>query len=226
MMKNKKKIRIAFWIIVLSGSALLGFITEALKISNSTRNVLLIIWLGVIAIVSVAIDMLWLQAFNRQLKSLQPILLKEHDPDRYIQEISALLEGKKSPHLRCALLINLSAAYCEKKEYDTAKTLLMQINPKKITGINKLIFWANLAYIHFYLNENEQACTILTQQQKEFSKFAEHPHLGGLIAILSIFKKLSEGETSEANTLLEKVRTRWENEQNAPDFDYLMQRCS
>ncbi|MDF3004108.1 MAG: hypothetical protein K0S22_580 [Oscillospiraceae bacterium] len=226
MMKNKKKIRIAFWIIVLSGSALLGFITEALKISNSTRNVLLIIWLGVIAIVSVAIDMLWLQAFNRQLKSLQPILLKEHDPDRYIQEISALLEGKKSPHLRCALLINLSAAYCEKKEYDTAKTLLMQINPKKITGINKLIFWANLAYIHFYLNENEQACTILTQQQKEFSKFAEHPHLGGLIAILSVFKKLSEGETSEANTLLEKVRARWENEQNAPDFDYLMQRCS
>lgn len=226
MMKNKKKIRIAFWIIVLSGSTLLGFITEALKISNSTRNVLLIIWLGVIAIVSVAIDMLWLQSFNRQLKSLQPILLKEHDPDRYIQEISALLEGKKSPHLRCALLINLSAAYCEKKEYDTAKTLLMQINPKKITGINKLIFWANLAYIHFYLNENEQACTILTQQQKEFSKFAEHPHLGGLIAILSIFKKLSEGESSEANTLLEKVRDRWENEQNAPDFDYLMQRCS
>lgn len=102
----------------------------------------------------------------------------------------------------------------------------MQINPKKITGIKKLIFWANLAYIHFYLNENEQACAILTQQQKEFSKFAEHPHLGGLITILSVFKKLSEGETSKANAILEKVRARWENEQNAPDFDYLMQRCS
>ena len=226
MMKNKRKIRIAFWIIVLSGSALLGFITEALKISISTRNVLLIIWLGAIAIVSVVIDMLWLQAFNRQLKSLQPILFEEHDPDRYIQEISELLEGKKSPHLRGALLINLSAAYCEKKEYDTAKTLLLQINPKKITGINKLIFWANLAYIHFQLDEDEQACAILTQQQKEFIKFAEHPHLGGLIAILSIFRKLSEGDKSEANAILEQVRARWENEQNAPDFDYLMQRCS
>lgn len=226
MLKNKKKIRIAFWVAAVTLSALLGVATEALEISDSAKNVLLIVWLGSMAAVSVAIDLLWYRSFNQRLKALQPILLKERDPDRYIQEISALLEGKKSPQLRGVLLINLSAAYCEKKEYDTAKTLLLQIDPKKLAGINRLAYWADLAYVHFYLHEDERACAALARQEKELLKFADHPHLGGLIAILSVFKKLAEGDKPGAKALLEQARARWENAHSAPDFDYLAQRCS
>lgn len=225
MEKNKKKIRIAFWMIVLSLSALLGIAAEALDIGDSVKNVLLVAWLITVALVSVSIDLLWYRAFNQRLRALQPILLEERDPDRYIQEISALLEGKKSPQLRGALLINLSAAYCEKQEYDTAKALLLQIDPKKLAGLNRLVFWANLAYVHFYLRDDAQACAILAQQERVFLKFSDHPDLGSLLAILLIFKKLAEGDKAAAKALLEQARPRWENGYNAADFDYLAQLC-
>ncbi len=225
MMENKKRIRTVFWIIVLSGSILLGVLSPALSMADRARNILLIAWLVSIAAASVAIDLLWYRAFNRQLKALQPILLEERDPDRYIQEISALLEGKKSSHLRGVLLINLSAAYCEKREYDTAKTLLLQIEPRKLSGINRPVYWADLAYVHFYLREDKQACTILARQQKAFAPLAASPQLGGLLAILTIFQKLSTGDKAGAKAALAQARPRWENAHNAPDFDYLARQC-
>ncbi len=225
MMKNKKKIRTAFWIIVLSGSALLGVAVGALDTRAAVKNTLLIVWLGAVAAAAVAIDLLWYRAFNQRLKALQPILSEERDPDRYIQEISALLEGKRSPQLRGVLLINLCAAYCDKKEYDTAKALLMQINPKKLAPINRLVYWADLAYVHFHLQEDAQACDIITQQQKALLKFQDNPHFGGLVAILLIFKKMAEGDKVEAKALLDQARVQWQTARNTHDFEHLEQLC-
>lgn len=225
MMENKKKIRAVFWIIVLSGSLLLGAAIGALEISHGGKNALLAVWLGAVAVAAVAIDLLWYHAFNRRLKSLQPILSEEGDPDRYIQEISALLEGKRSPQLRGVLLVNLCAAYCDKEEYDTAKALLLQVNPKKLSPINRLAYWADLAYIHFHLQENAQACAILTQQENALLKFKESPHLGGLVAILFAFQKVAQGDKAAAKALLAQARPLWLTAHNAHDFEYLEQLC-
>lgn len=225
MIENKKKIRTVFWIIVLSGSLLLGAAVGALEVSHGGKNALLAVWLVAVAVASVAIDLLWYRAFNRQLKSLQPILSEEGDPDRYIQEISALLEGKRSPQLRGVLLINLCAAYCDKREYDTAKALLLQVNPKKLSPVNRLVYWADLAYIHFHLQEDAPACAILTQQKDALLKFKESPHLGGLIAILSTFQKIAEGDKTAAGVLLAQARPQWQTARNAHDFEYLDQLC-
>lgn len=225
MMENKKKIRTAFWIIILSGSLLLGVAVGALNVGPAVKNALLIVWLGAVAVAAVAIDLLWYRAFNRRLEALQPILAEERDPDRYIQEISALLEGKRSPQLRGVLLINLCAAYCDKKEYDTAKALLMQVNPKKLAPVNRLVYWADLAYIHFHLQEDTQACAILTQQQNMLLRFKDSPHFGGLIAILFVFQRVSQGNKDGAKALLEQARPQWQTARNTHDFDYLEQLC-
>ncbi|HWP51373.1 MAG TPA: hypothetical protein VN626_06725 [Clostridia bacterium] len=225
MIKSKKNIRVAFWVIVLSGSLLLGIVTAALDIGGATKNALVIIWLSTLAFASIAIDLLWYRAFNQQMKALQPILLEERNPDRYIQEISGLLEGKKSPRLRGILLINLCAAYCEKREYDTAKTLLLQIDPKKLASLNRLVFWADLAYVHFHLHEDAQACAILAKQEKLLFKLREHPHVGGLMTILFVFQKVAQGDKAEARALLEQARPKWQTARNAHDFDYLEQLC-
>lgn len=225
MIKNRKRIRTVFWIIVLSGSFLLCAALGTLDIGHLGKNALLILWLSVVGVVAVAIDLLWYRAFNQRLKALQPILSEEGDPDRYIQEISALLEVKRSPQLRGVLLINLCAAYCDKKEYDTAKALLQQVNPKKLAPVNRLIYWANLAYIHFHLQENAQACAILTRQKKALLKFKQSPHLGGLIAILFVFERVAQGDKAGAGALLEQARPQWQTARNAHDFEYLGQLC-
>jgi predicted negative regulator of RcsB-dependent stress response len=119
------------------------------------------------------------------------------------------------------LLLNLGAAYCEKQDYDKAKEILLQVNPRRLTGMNRSIYWADFAYVCFYLNENEQANAILTQQKAAFSKLGEDPQVGALIQILLIFQMLSQGNQSGAQILLEQVRPQWENEHTAPDFTYL-----
>ncbi|WMJ84648.1 hypothetical protein ACS3UN_06110 [Oscillospiraceae bacterium LTW-04] len=59
-------------------SVLLGLAGAALEIHETAKHILLIVWFGVIAVVSVAINLLWLRSFNKQLKALLPILSEEH----------------------------------------------------------------------------------------------------------------------------------------------------
>lgn len=221
MEKNRGKIRTYFWIAVIVISALFGIGIAAFDPDPSVKKVLIASFLGAVALISIAIDLLWYREFNKKLRSLQCVLLQEHDADRYICEINALMAGKKSPQIRNVLLLNLGAAYCEKQDYDKAKEILLQVNPRRLTGMNRSIYWADFAYVCFYLNENEQANAILAQQKAAFSKLGEDPQVGALIQILLIFQMLSQGNRSGAQMLLEQARPQWENEHTAPDFTYL-----
>lgn len=225
MKMRRKKIRTAFWIVLIVGSMGLGIGTAAFQPEPFVKTALILGWITVIFVSSVAIDLLWYRKLNQTLKALYPILFQEHDADRYIKEINTLLEEEKSPNIQEIRNLNLCAAYCEKKEYRTAKEKLLQINPRRLRGINQTVYWADLAYVHFYLQENEQANLILEQQAATFSKLSEDPYLGGLIAVLSIFQTLTQGDRTGAKQLLELARPQWENEHTAPDFGYLDKLC-
>lgn len=221
MEKNRGKIRAYFWIAVIVISALFGISIAAFDPDASVKKVLIASFLGAVALISIAIDLLWYREFNQKLDSLQSVLLQEHDADGYIREINTLMAGKQSTQIRNVLLLNLSPAYCEKQEYGKAKEILLQVNSRKLTGRNRCIYWADFAYVYFYLKENEQANAILAQQKVVFCKFSEDPGLGALIQVLRIFQMLSEGDRSGAQMLLERARPQWENEHTASDFIYL-----
>ncbi|WP_283609788.1 hypothetical protein [Faecalispora anaeroviscerum] len=225
MEKNRSKIRFVFWLVLIVGSALLGVGLAAFSLDRFTKNMTVAVWLAILSLTSIGIDLLWYRELNRKLMSLQSVLLEEHDADRYISEINALLEGKKSPHIRSIFLLNLSAAYCEKAEYHTAQDFLLQINPRKLTGINRSVYWANLAYVYFYLKEEEKAQLILEQQRAAFAKLSDHPQLGALLVVLGIFERLAQGDRPGARERLERERPRWETEHTASDFAYLDQLC-
>ena len=222
---DNKKIRMIFWIVIIVLSIFFGIVAAALDLSPTVRRILMAVYLTFVLISSISIDLLWYRFFNHRLKALQPILLHQRDADRYITEITALLEGKKSPQIRSVLKLNLSAAYCEKKEYEKAKELLLQIKPRKLAGTNRLIYWADLAYVYFYLQENQNAISIMDQQKVPFSKLSDNGYVGGLLAILSIFRKLAENDNIGARQLLDQSRAKWENQYTAPDFEYLEKQC-
>ena len=66
---------------------------------------------------------------------------------------------------------------------------------------------------------------LMEEQEKAFSKLRENPKLGAILAILSIFQNFALGRVSEAKSLLEKERPRWENNYIRPDFKYLDDLC-
>ncbi|MEA4934923.1 MAG: hypothetical protein VB071_15270 [Lawsonibacter sp.] len=223
MEKHRTAIRAIFWTFLVLGSALLGVGLAAFHLDRSAKNIIVGGWFVFIVLTAVAIDLLWYRELWKQVEALRPFLTE--DPDYYIREIRVLLEGKRSPHLRGVLLVNLSAAYQEKRDYQTAVQLLHSVNPKKLTGINRSIYWADLANAYFYLGENSRALDIMAEQEFDFSKLTETTQLGGLLAILSVFQMLASGNRPGAKQRLEQLRPRWEDPHNSREFEDLERRC-
>lgn len=226
MNQNRKKIRRNFWIFLILGSVVLGVFLGVTEFSKPIRYGIFGGWLLIIFLSAMIINLLWLHKMRRKLEELNAILMEERNPDRYIEEINTLLEGKWSRQFRNSMQINLGAAYCAKKDYETAKEIFLKIKPEILMGINQTVYWADLAFVYFYLKENEEACAIMNQQKRTFIKQNENPNLGGTLAILDVFWQLALGNQKEAKELLNQAQPRWKNERNASDFDYLEKLCN
>lgn len=225
MLNNRNKIRFIYWSVLIGTSFLFGVGLAAFEPSDEIKKNSIIAFLCFVALSSTAINLMWYRAFNQKLASLQPILLEQHDADRYIDEINDLMEDKKSPQIHSILQLNLSVAYCEKKDFRKAKELLSLINPKKLNVVNRAVYWADFAYVHFYLKEDNKAISIMKEHAVELDKISKLPNLGALFLILTIFKEHAEGNLMKAKTLLEQERPKWETEHNIDDFNYLENLC-
>lgn len=220
MEKNKKKIRVIYWAIIILGSLILGIVTAALEWNDFMRKVTFISWVSIMGIGAFAINLAWGMEFTQKLNKINLILNEERDPDRYILELNALMEGKRSFQLRQLHLINLGAAYSQKEDYEKAKSLLLKARAPKI-GINKVIYWADLAMVYFYLKEDEAACAIIEAQKDNFEKFKDHKQVGGTLAVLSLFHLAAMGEKNKLRQQLSEAKEKWENKQNKSDFIHL-----
>lgn len=133
MDKNNRKIQVILVPVVIIICMLLSVWVTTLNLSPFVENVLPLVVLFVIALVWLIIYWILYQKFFLKLKALQPFLGEEDDANRYICEINTLLAEQKSPqYMRRILKNNLSCAYIAKKGFNTAKELLMQINPRNL----------------------------------------------------------------------------------------------
>lgn len=223
--KHRKTIKRVFWIVLVAGSAALGVYQGAADPTGAAKWAPILLWLGLMAVSAVAIDVLWYQEINKKLSEIAPILQQQRDADRYIIELEALLGGKRSHHLQQVRLINLSAAYAQKEDYQRAKELLQQIDVKRLLSIHRPSYWANMALVHFFFDEQEEACAIMEQQEKLFSRWRKSPALGPTLAPLDVLYQLAQGDREQALQLLAAARQKWQNEYNSRDFDELEEKC-
>lgn len=221
MKKNRKKIRCIYWIILILVSMALGIGRAALELSDFTVKIIMGVWLAVVVVSSITIDCLWYREFNGKLKEINLILDEQGDPEKYIIELNALMEGKHSSQIRQLHLINLGAAHILKRDYEKAKSLLLQAKPPKFGKINQVIYWADLALVHFYLKEEQSAYAIIAAQKNSFEQFKNNKQIGDILAILSIFQLVTMGEKEKAKQQLDKARKQWESPRNMSDFTHL-----
>lgn len=219
MEKNRKKIKIAYYCVSVSLALSLGASRAAFALSDTVFYTLYcLLMIGIVAGFFI-VNGLWYREFQKDFNALQPILTVEKDPDRYISEIEKLMVGKKSAVLKGMLSISLSAAYCQKNDYEEAKRQLLTVNEKKMHGINRIILSVDFAYVEFCLGNNEAAIACMEQHRRGIKDFENNDHLGGLIAILHIFALLAQGEWDKARLLYDEARPRWESDLTRSDFD-------
>lgn len=220
-MKNKKKIRWTFvvgWILV---ALLLGVSKTAFSLSDTVFYVLYgLLLLGILGS-WYAVNQSWYRKFVKQVAALDTILTEEHDPDRYIEENEKLLLGKKSAQIKSMLWINLCRGYCAKGDYRGAQQQLELVDEKKIIGIQRIVYWADCAYVAFYLGENDKALMYMAKNKREIDKFEKNKELGGLIAVLHIFELFATDKLDLARALYTLSKETWGDKRNQEDFDHL-----
>lgn len=226
MEKKRKRIRIIYWVVLILGAAGIGVFAAMQDLPAHLRISLIVSWALLGAIVSLSTDILWAQSVGKQLAKLTPILTEEKDADRYIAELTALMGDIRSPQLHQIYLVNMGAAYCEKNDYYNAKRYLEQVVPKKLAKLNRVVFWADMALVLFYLNEKDDACRIMEDHAAAFAKFQDSALLGGTIAIIHIFYLLAKEKKEDAKTALDAANAKWRNPRTADDLDHLAKLCA
>ncbi|MEA4989155.1 MAG: hypothetical protein VB095_13935 [Anaerovorax sp.] len=219
----KHKAKIVFGIGIPLGILIL-IIQETFHIP---KNVMLhgyIIGSIVVIFLAFVINCIWQFRFQRRLKKMQTMLYQENELDHYIIQTDELLKKVKSNLNRNQLIINLSVAYCEKKQYEKAKEILLTIDENTLSGICKVIFYHDLAYYYFMLDERQEALQIIQKHQKMFAKFEAHPSLGPCIKINYIYKFIYEENWAKAKELLLELRDIQQDEMLKRSFQLAKQR--
>ena len=203
--RHRKAIRIVWWIVVLAGSFLLGFLFGMFDVRGPARILPQVIWLSLVAVSSIAVNLLWGWQMAKAVDGLSPLLME--DPDRYMEGIHILLDGKKGRTAVAIRLINLSAACTRKQDYAAARDYLEQLDPKKVPRPNRYIYWMDLALNLFFLGESEKALAIMDGQRALFDANRNGP-TGTLISLLDIFEALFRDGKEAALARLSEVKAR------------------
>lgn len=222
--RNRKKIAIIFWCVVVIFGLGLGAARSIFELSD--RESLLLFGVMALAIAGFVFtwSFLWFKEFTGRLEELKPML--REDPSQYILENEKLLVNRRDNVLRIVLQVNIFLAYCKKGDYQTAKAKLLEVNTRKLHGINRVVYAGDLAYVCFYLGEQEQMLQIMEENRQMILKYADRPQTSGVIAILNIFEQIAKGELERARELYTEAKLKWENEDTEDDFEYLQNRLN
>ena len=207
MKENKKGKKTLYWGVAIVAAIALAVVLFVMKDS---------IWMalgGAVGMLIVALllrswlDMSYFRRLGKQVDALLPLL--HQDPDQYIEKLNAIMGEPTSLGLKQSKNINLAAAYCQKGAYRIAADLLEKLDPKLLPPNQKGIYWADYALTQFHLNRKRKAVEILEAQREELTPLRGTPNLGGLMAVLEVYRLMAVGEKDLAREALAELKERW-----------------
>lgn len=176
---------------------------------------------GVLVILGAVIfNLFYNLRYQKKMKDAA-ILLENGKAKEYIEAVEELLKNAKGRHLKNFLTVNLSAGYCDLKEYEKAIELLESLLSVRLNGVLKMVQRLNLCVCYFYSNQGEKGITLFESSQKDFKPFLKSKLYGGNIAVLDIFVAIEKGEFIRAKELLKSARNDWDNPRLQDDYQYL-----
>ncbi len=180
--------------------------------------------LGAVVVVgAVLFNLFYVRNYQKKMKAAAA-LLDSGKTDEYIKVVGALRRNAKGRYLKNLFIVNLSAGYCDLKEYGKAIELLESLSDERLYGILKLVHRLNLCGSYFYNHQPEKAMAMYMSSQKEYGPYRESKMYGGYIAVLDVFAAIEIGELSRAKELLEAARGSWNNPHLQDDYSYLEDR--
>lgn len=209
---------------VIGIGVVLGFVLLFFKqVLNLPEDVFMkyywIFGVGVI-VAAVLFNILYIRGYQKKMKAAA-LLLEQGKPQEYIKAVEALRQKAKGRHLQNLFALNLSAGYCDLKEYKKAIELLKSLENARLYQNLKLVYTINLCVCYFYDGQTEKALALYESGQKLFRSPVATKLYGGNIAVLDVFALIAQGELDRAKKLLTTARGAWFDSCLQADFEYL-----
>lgn len=194
-----------------SGVALgiaLGFITSVLDID---KDVFLKYYIVVAILIVVGVflyNLLYIRKHNQEMN--QAInLLNEGKTEEYMDRVSELERKVKGKALKNLMRLNLTAGYCDLKEYDKALEILENLRKEKLKGDVELVWRLNTCLCYFYTGRTKEAMQLYNESKAFFSSSKKKGLHVPNIAILDMLAMIENGRKKEARQYLEFAREKW-----------------
>ncbi len=218
---DKRKIRIYFLVGIGASSLILGFAQGALKLPKTTARIIFFVYVLTMLGVYYYVNMKWFRAFMHEIDLLQPILTVYKKPSKYRQELTFLMGEPKSAQLKTVYNMGICASYCVEENWEMAKESLLAVPYKKIFGLQKIAYNADLAYVHFRMNEDEEAFSIIDNNRAEFIKCSGMDRIGALIMCVFIIELIKKNDKEKAREMFVQTKERWQQKALEDEYAYI-----
>ena len=196
------------------------FLKQSLHISEEVFMIYFWI-LGVgILVVAVLFNFFYICSYQKKMK-VAALLLDQGKTKEYIQAVEELRKRAKGRYLQNLFTLNLTAGYCDLKEYAKATELFKSLENVRLPCDLKLVYHINLCICYFYDEQTEKALALYTSQQTLFHSPLAAKLYGGNIAVMDVFVLVEQREYGRAKKLLTTAREAWPDSRLQADFAYL-----
>lgn len=176
-------------------------------------------WLAAPGIIAAAVlvHVLYHYSYQKKMRALAA-LLEEGSTDAYIEGVQSLLASAKSNSLKQVLKLNLSAGYCEKRQFEAALGILEELSEEPLHGVIKMIHRLNLCVCYFYMSQNDKALSLYRESEKTFAPYRGSSSYGGNLAVLDMLAAIAKGDYFGAKKLLEHAKSTWNTKRLAAEY--------
>ena len=201
----------------------LGFITSVLDIDKDVFMKYYIVAAILIVAGVFLYNYLYIRKHNQAMN--QAInLLNEGKTEEYMVRVSELERKVKGKALKNLMRLNLTAGYCDLKEYEKALEILESLKKEKLKGDVELVWRLNTCLCYFYTGRTKEAMQLYNESKSLFSSSKKKGLHVPNIAILDMLAMIEDGRKKEARQYLEFAKEKWPQMRLEEDYRMIDER--
>lgn len=160
-------------------------------------------------------------------KKLLPTLelLEEGKINQFIKVNELTLEEVSNPSIKLKIILFIIVGYEKKKDYNTPRKLLEEIDIKYLTKEDKVIHQATLCVMSFKSNHIKEAYEILENNKAEFSRYrGTFKEPGIMVTYVDIIVLENKGKYKEAIEVIKKARQTLGNDAFKDEYENIIKK--
>lgn len=201
----------------------LGFLRSKLQIESGVFMTWYWSLAAVVLIGIILFNTVYIRQFAKKMQEAA-ILLEAGEPRAYIKAVEKLRGQARGRFLKNLFQLNLSAGYCDLKQYAKAISLLEPLSVSHLRGDMRLVHCLNLCVCYFYSGQASKAMQLYEASETVLAPYRNCRPYGGNLAVLDMLAALERKEYGAAGAMLAEAREKWDSPRLAEDYAYIEER--